>query len=113
MALIRSNTVDLGWPGGVRPVRSDGWNRLRQNRGEQIGGRYAAAHLRCRGGAGRRADHQIGGLGHIDASFGQSGDDANRPCMSGGATTTENQCNVFMNHLPTIAAGGRCCPSRY
>ena len=95
-----------------RPVLSDRWNRLRQNRSQQFGWRYAAAHLRCRVGPGRRADHQIGGLGHIDASFGQSCDDTDRPCMSGGPTTTENQSNVF-NHLPTIAARGHSCPSRY
>jgi hypothetical protein len=70
---------------------------------QQFGWRYAAAHLRCRGGPGRRANHQIGDLGHIDASFGQSCDDSDRPCMSGGPTTTENQSNVF-NHLPTILA---------
>jgi hypothetical protein len=95
-----------------RPVLSDRWNRLRQNRSQQIGWRYAAAHLRCRGGPGRRADHQIGGLGHIDASFGQSCDDTDRPCMSGGPTTTENQSNA-VNHLPTIAAQGHSRPSRY
>jgi hypothetical protein len=68
--------------------------------------------LRCRVGPGRRADHQIGGLSHIDARFGQSCDDTDRPCMSGGPTTTENQSNVF-SHLPTIAARGHSCPSRY
>jgi hypothetical protein len=93
------------------PVLSDRWNRLRQNRSQQFGWRYAAAHLRCRGGPGRRADHQIGGLGHIDASFGQSCDDTDRPCMSGGPTTTENQSNVFSH--PTILARGHFCPSKY
>ena len=82
------------------------------HRGQQFGWRYAASHLRCRGGPGRRADHQIGGLCHIDPSFGQSCDDTDRPCMSGGPTTTENQSNV-VNHLPTIAARGHSCPSRY
>ena len=37
----------------------------------------------------------------IDASFGQSCDDTDRPCVSRGPTTTENQSNIF-NHLPTI-----------
>jgi hypothetical protein len=54
----------------------------------------------------------VGGLCHIDASFGQSCDDTDRPCMSGGPTTTENQSNVF-NHLPTIAARGHSRPLRY
>jgi hypothetical protein len=57
------------------------------------------------------ADHQISGLCHIDTSFGQSCDDTDRPRMSGGPTTAENQSNVF-NHLPTISARGQFCPSK-
>ena len=92
------------------PVLSDQSNRRRQYRGQQFGWRYAAAHLRCRGGPRRCADHQIGRLGHIDASFGQSSDDTDRPCMSGGSTTTKNQSNAF-GHLPPILAQGHFCSS--
>jgi hypothetical protein len=49
--------------------------------------------------AGRGADHQIGGLSHIETSFGQACDDTDKPRISGSPTTTENQSNV-VNHLP-------------
>ena len=71
-------------------------NPRREHRGDQIGRRYAAAHLRCRNGTGRGADHHVGRLGHVEASFGQACDDTDRPRISGGATATatENQSNV-------------------
>jgi hypothetical protein len=61
--------------------------------------------MRCRGGPGRSSDHQIGGLSHIETSFGQTCDDTDHPRISGGPATTENQSNV-VNHLPTILARG-------
>ena len=69
-------------------------NPRREHRGDQIGRRYAAANLRCRNGTGRGADHHVGRLGHVEASFGQACDDTDRPRISGGATATENQSNV-------------------
>ena len=78
------------------PVLSDRLNRRGQHRGQQFGRRYAAAHLRCRGGTGRGADHQIGGLCHIETRFGQAGDDPDLPRISGSPTTTENQSNVVI-----------------
>src|SRR5580700_5875010 len=59
--------------------------------------------MRRRGCAGRGADHQISGLCHIDASFGQACDDTDLPRISGSPTTTENQSNV-VNHLHTMSA---------
>ena len=81
---------------GRRPfaVASARLNPWREHRGEQIGRRYAAAHLRCRDGTGRGADHHVGRLGHVKASFGQACDDTDRPRISGGATATENQSRV-------------------
>jgi hypothetical protein len=38
----------------------------------------------------------------IETSFGQTCDDTDQLRVSGRATTTENQSNVFANHLPTI-----------
>ena len=111
MALIRSKTAAIGGDGGL-PVLSDRLNRRRQNRSQQFDRRYAASHMRCRSCPGRGADHQIGGLCHIEASFGQSCDDTDKPRMSGGPTTTENQSNV-VNHLPTILVRGHFCPSKY
>ena len=77
---------------------SDRLHRPRQHRGEHFGRWYAAAQLCCRGGTGRRADHHIGGLCHIETRFGEACDDADLPGISGSATTTENQSNV-MSHL--------------
>ena len=94
------------------PVLSDRLNRRGQHRGQQFGRRYTAAHLRCRGGPGRGADHQIGGLCHIETSFGQACDDTDLPRISGSPTTTENQSNV-VNHLHTVSARGNSCPSKY
>jgi hypothetical protein len=94
MALIRSNTVATGRAGGRSRFRPRELNPRREHRGDQIGRRYAAAHLRCRNGTGRGADHPVGRLGHVEASFGQACDDTDRPRISGGATATENQSNV-------------------
>jgi hypothetical protein len=73
-------------------------NRRGQHRSQQFGRRHTAAHLRCRGGTGRGADYQIGGLCHIETSFGQASDDADFPRISGSSTATENQSDV-VNHL--------------
>jgi hypothetical protein len=79
----------------VLPGRLD---RRGQHRGQQFGRRYTAANLRCRGGAGRGADDQIGGLCHIEISFGQACDDPELPRLAGSPATTENQSNV-VNYL--------------
>jgi hypothetical protein len=108
------------WPSSARtlwpsagtaafPVLSDRSNRRGQHRGQQFARRYTAAHLRCRGGTGRGADHQIGGLCHIETSFGQACDDADLPRISGGPTTTKDQSNV-VNHLHNMSARGNSCP---
>ena len=98
MALIRSKTVAIGRAGGRSRFCPTGRNGRGQHRGEQFGRRYAAAHLCCCGGTRRRADHQIGGLCHIETRFGQACDDPDLPGISGGPTTTENQSNV-VSHL--------------
>jgi hypothetical protein len=49
--------------------------------------------------AGRGADHQIGGLCHIQTTFGQACDDTDKPRISGSPTTTENQSKA-VKHLP-------------
>src|ERR1700733_3938134 len=97
MALIRSNTVAIGRGGGPFPVLSDRLNRRGQHRGQQLGRRYTAAHLRCRGGPCGGADHQIGGLCQIETSLGQARDDTDPPRISGSPATTENQSNI-VNH---------------
>ncbi|SEB32564.1 hypothetical protein SAMN04490220_0005 [Rhodococcus jostii] len=84
-------------PASVRPVEP-----ARTAPGQQFGRRYTVEHLRCRGGHGRGADHQIGGLCHIETSFDQACDGTDLPRIS-GSPTTENQSNV-VNHLPTISA---------
>ena len=105
MALIRSNTVAIGGPGGggrFCPTGGTGSDRIEAN--SSAGG----VPLRTCVAAVAPDDvpiTRIGGLGHIDASFGQSCDDTDRPCMSSGPTTTENQSDVF-NHLPIILARG-------
>jgi hypothetical protein len=40
------------------------------------------------------ADYQIGGLCHIETSFGQACDDTDLPGISGSPTTTEDQRDV-------------------
>src|SRR5260370_30725986 len=79
------------------PALPDRLNRLGQHRSQQFGRWYTAAHPRCRGGTGRGADHQIGGLCQIETSLGQTCDDADLPRLSGSPTTTENQSNI-VNH---------------
>jgi len=54
----------------------------------------AETHLRCRDGTGRGADNEVGSFGHIEASFGQAGDDTDLPRISGSPTATEDQGNV-------------------
>ena len=109
--LFRSAAASLGrfsvWP---FPTLSDRLNWRGQHRGQQFGRGYAAEHLRCRGGSGRGANHQISGLCHIKTSFGQACDETNLPRIPGSPTTTENQRNV-MNHLHTMSALGNLLPS--
>ena len=61
--------------------------------------------MRRRGCAGRGADHQIGGLCHIDASFGQACDDTNQPRIS-GSPTTRLRIEIVRQHLAGIFLGG-------
>ena len=112
MALIRSNTVAIGRGGGRSRFCPTGRTGGDSTEANSSGPRYTAAHLRCRGGTGRGADHQIGGLCHIETSFGQACDDTDLPRISGSPTTTEDQSNV-VDHLPTISARGHSCPSKY
>jgi hypothetical protein len=89
------------------PVLPGRLSRRGQHRGQEFGRRHAAAHLRCRCGPGRGADHQIGGLCHIETSLREACDDTYLPRISGSpAATTENQSNVA-SRLPREA--GHCC----
>ena len=57
--------------------------------------------MRRRGGTGRGADDKICGLGQIETTFGQPGDDPDQPGVTGRTSTTKDQGNVFIRHMPS------------
>ena len=103
MALIRSNTVAIGSDGGLSRFCATGRTGWDSTEANSSAGVNAAAHLRCRGGPGRGADHQVRSVSQVETSLREAGDDTDLPRVSGSPSTTEDKSNV-LSHRHTMSA---------